>query len=589
MSRSRSSGLLSLIYVHNPFYLISACLFVYGLKLLFRNGDSSVLFERGAVAYMEPWGLMSSFAGVTLLMAVTAILVVRCGKVWEDARSLVLIVLLMLLAISVSFDEIITVLSDRDNSLRHLLLMFGVGIVFALSVAEGLIRGLGLRLPFAYRVPLFAFLILFFAWPLLLLPELTGFEKATTRWFIAAFPLASAGITVMLIPAVRHGSAAVANNGTPWSWPLFPWTPFVFIGIAVLFRSYSLTMSFDPVAANGHYWDTTFSIYQLVPFILAIMVVLLEIGIVEQKPALQRGILLSAPLLLVLSYPWLVPWSQLPSYAAFTYAFTNRFASPVFLTIVSLGIMFGYAWWKRVRHAEAGCMGMMALACLINPRAFGTDIWSLVPVRLHWWPVVALGIIQVIAGMRVRQSARLFVGLLLISFASYIAAGDVPAVRNWRIILLAHSVYAAIPLTGRLFNDNFAKAMRELEAPALFGLTALGTILLPRTESAMALAALYAGGMTLLAVVLSLVLCNRHFLFVAAAQTAFGILAAMIWGLWLFIHARLPDGTKQVVLAVVSFAVAVFISVLKSGLSRRIRMLLITRRRATGQTLQPHP
>ena len=70
MSRSQSRGLLSLIYVHNPFYLISACLFVYGLKLLFRAGNTSVLFERGSVAYMEPWGLMSSFAGITLLMTV---------------------------------------------------------------------------------------------------------------------------------------------------------------------------------------------------------------------------------------------------------------------------------------------------------------------------------------------------------------------------------------------------------------------------------------------------------------------------------------------------------------------------------------
>ena len=97
MPRSKVPGIVSLIYTQNPFYLISACLFVYGLKLLFRSGDSAMLFQRGAVAYMEPWGLMSSFAAVTVLMAVTAILVVRLGKVWEDARSLVLIVLLMLL------------------------------------------------------------------------------------------------------------------------------------------------------------------------------------------------------------------------------------------------------------------------------------------------------------------------------------------------------------------------------------------------------------------------------------------------------------------------------------------------------------
>ena len=101
-SRSNSRNVLSLIYFHNPFYLISTTLFVYGLKLLFRDGNSSVLFEQGTVTYMQPWSLLASLAGVTVLMAVTAVLIVRCGKVWEDARSLVLIVLLMLLAIAVS-------------------------------------------------------------------------------------------------------------------------------------------------------------------------------------------------------------------------------------------------------------------------------------------------------------------------------------------------------------------------------------------------------------------------------------------------------------------------------------------------------
>ena len=85
------------------------------------------------------------------------------AKLWEDARSLVLIVLLMLLAISVSFDEIMTRLSDQDNSRQHLFLMFGVGVCFALGLSAGLIQGLRIRLNAGYRLPLFAFLTLFFS------------------------------------------------------------------------------------------------------------------------------------------------------------------------------------------------------------------------------------------------------------------------------------------------------------------------------------------------------------------------------------------------------------------------------------------
>ncbi len=73
--------ILRAIYVHNPFYLISACLFVYGLQAVFRPGEVHFFFERHSVAYIDPWWLMASLCGVTLLMAVTAYLVVRIGKV----------------------------------------------------------------------------------------------------------------------------------------------------------------------------------------------------------------------------------------------------------------------------------------------------------------------------------------------------------------------------------------------------------------------------------------------------------------------------------------------------------------------------
>ncbi|MDG1894797.1 MAG: hypothetical protein P8J37_07805 [Fuerstiella sp.] len=221
MSRPKVPKLLSLIYVHNPFYLISTCLFVYGLKLLFRSGDTSVLFAPGSVAYMEPWGLMTSLAGITVLMAVTAILIVRFGKVWEDARSLLLIVLLMLLAISVSFDELITLLSDRDNARGHLIQMFTAGVLFAIGLGEFLIGGLPIRLTTGYRLPLYGFLALFFLWPALLLREMTHFDVQTTRWLIAAFPVMAGVLTLILIPAVRMGATTVTDNGTPWSWPLF--------------------------------------------------------------------------------------------------------------------------------------------------------------------------------------------------------------------------------------------------------------------------------------------------------------------------------------------------------------------------------
>ncbi|MGZ0169259.1 MAG: hypothetical protein ACKVHE_06870 [Planctomycetales bacterium] len=101
------------------------------------------------------------------------------------------------------------------------------------------------------------------------------------RWRVAAFPMIAGLITLTLLPAVRAGKSALKNNGTPWNWPWIPWTVFVFIAGAVCFRSYSLAISFDLGKAKAHFWDTSFGLYFLIPFLIPVLFVLLEIGLVE--------------------------------------------------------------------------------------------------------------------------------------------------------------------------------------------------------------------------------------------------------------------------------------------------------------------
>ncbi|MEO2013851.1 MAG: hypothetical protein ABGZ53_05715 [Fuerstiella sp.] len=579
MSRSQMPKLLSLIYVHNPFYLISTCLFVYGLKLLFRSGNTSVLFAPGSVAYMEPWGLMASLAGITVLMAVTAILIVRFGKVWEDARSLLLIVLFMLLAISVSFDELITLLSDRDNGRGHLYQMLVAGVLFSVGLAEFLIRGLPIRLTAGYRLPLYGFLTLFFLWPALLLRELTLFEVQTTRWLIAAFPLVAGLLTIALIPAIRKGAAAVANNGTPWNWPLFPWTPFVFIALAVCFRSYSLTMSFDAPLGSRHFWDTTFGLYQLVPFLLAIFLVLLEIGLVEKLPKLQRGVMLTAPLLIIPAYPWLVPWSRLPAYTSFTNSVVSDFASPVFLTIIGLTLLYARAWRKGVRYGQAGFYAMVFLAGSIGPRAFGSRIWYL-QENVSYWPLLVLGVVQLIIAFRRRESLSAFIGMILLVCAANFSVRDFPDLNSWRAMITLHLAFAAMLIIGISFKDDFAEVFSDI-CPLFLSITMFCGIVSLISRDLGWLALGYAIGFTVFAFLLGRLLQNHGYLTVVAIHCGLGCIAGIVIGTVAFLRVHLVTGTKPVILAVVCFATAVLISMLKSGLSRRIRMWWLLRRRST--------
>ena len=71
--------LVRFLYNHNPFYVISAALVLYGLRVSFLGGDA---FQTRALMI----GLMS----YVLLLAGTAWLIIRLGNVWNDARTILL-------------------------------------------------------------------------------------------------------------------------------------------------------------------------------------------------------------------------------------------------------------------------------------------------------------------------------------------------------------------------------------------------------------------------------------------------------------------------------------------------------------------
>ena len=566
-ARRGSRNVLSLIYFHNPFYLISATLFVYGLKLLFRQGNSSVLFEQGTVAYMQPWGLLASFAGVTVLMGVTAVLIVRCGKVWEDARSLVLIVLLMLLAIAVSMDELINVVAARSDAVQQLCVLFGLGSSFAVITTVGLIKGLQIRLPLGYTLPLIGFLLLFFLWPALLVPQVTGFSGDTTQKLICLFPVVAAGLTMTLIPAIRQGRERVEENGTPWGWPLVPWSPFLFIGMAVCFRSYTLTMSYDPVV-SGHYWDTIFNIYQLVPLALAIAFVLLEIGITERRKGLQIFVSLSAPLLIIAAWPGATPWSHLPACLTFADMVCSDLASPVVITLAGLAALYGYAAVRGVRMAEAAFWITSLVACAADPHTFGYLSWSLEGGIQNTVLVAAMIATQLVVGLRQRSSIR-----MAIAGAGTIWGIGIPAAwtvsDNWSTLAQLNASFLLYLTIAFCARDTTARLLRQTGAFALTFTMATAVWLLPEMWHH----TVYFVAMTLLALALYIITGNSAYRFSVLIHLGSAAALGLVLGIRTFLNARLPEGVRPVILAGISFLVAVAISILKSGFGRKIRLM----------------
>src|SRR4029079_5313193 len=113
------------------FYIISAGLFLFGLRMSFGEQASDI----------DSWALMSGLAGYTLLLSAAALVLVRFAGVWNDVRTVLLLVVLMFLATSVTFDELLVL--DRERGAKFYL----GGLGFAVAITEGLLRGIRLRFP----------------------------------------------------------------------------------------------------------------------------------------------------------------------------------------------------------------------------------------------------------------------------------------------------------------------------------------------------------------------------------------------------------------------------------------------------------
>ncbi len=288
-------------YTHNPFYLVSALLVLVGLHEVLAN-DSSLT---------GGWLLMSVLGGYTLLLATAGYVIVRYGQVWDDARMILLVIVLVLLALSVSFDRI--VLEKPASGARFLL----AGLTFSVLVSECVLGSLKIRLAARYRLPYYLLLALLFAYPVGLAQlSITGRDIAMA-WGVFLFPLCASAVLMTLWPAAGRPAQDEPPSGTPWSWPWFPWSLFALLLIAVALRSYSLSMAFE--ASKGS--AVSFQPYFLSPLVLASAVLLLEMSIANGSRRMQRVALLLPALVLPLSL-WL--WQLNPVAARFLVLLCRR-------------------------------------------------------------------------------------------------------------------------------------------------------------------------------------------------------------------------------------------------------------------------
>jgi hypothetical protein len=451
-----SRGLFRWVCTNNPFYVLSALLVCLGLWVSFgAQADAS-----------QTWALLFGMAGYTLLLAVTACLLVRFVGVWDDVRTVLLLVVLMFLATSVTFDEVLSISPARG------VVCYLVGLLFAVLVSEGMLRATRLHLPPLFRAPYYLILALFFLYPVAITPLLDDPRSEALSWSLFGFSSIAALIFLTLLPAIRRGRDYVRDNGSPWAWAWYPWTLFGVLVFGVAARSALLCFSMHhiPPAETEPY---IFGPYFLVPLGLALGAILVEIGLVECRRGVLRAALCVPAILVFLT---LLGHRADPTYQWFLGRFIDRLGgSPFYLTLLASMGFYAYAIVRRVPMAfDALTAALLALG-FVAPQTL--DLGELVsPTTL---PILTAAVMQTAVGLYRRDAWRCLIGAGGLAASAMIAlpatgAGSHPGPVAFHLIL------AAVLIVGAAFDDRLGHVLRA--AGAAMALLAALVVLSGRIE-----------------------------------------------------------------------------------------------------------
>jgi hypothetical protein len=433
-------GLFRFLYSSNPFYVISAWLVFFGLRSSFdTSGDT---FESSA--------LMIGLAGYVVLLALSACFLIRVGKVWDDVRSMLLLVVLMCLAISVCFDGALT--TNPATGAWY----YYVGFVFTVLVSEGLLRGMPLRLPAVFRAPYYCILALFFFYPVMISPLIGSPDDPRLHWGLFGFSTVAGLVFLTLLPAARLGPRVVSKNGSPWPWPWYPWILFGTLALGVLGRAYYLCVSLHFVVGD----DSIFGPYFWIPFLLVLNVLALEIILSARRSALM-------PCLVVIPFALLAITvtgpSKLPVHLGFAETFTNKIgATPLYCTAVAIAVFYGYSILRRVPRAADFLSAWLLLFCVVGrPTTDPATITE--PMGM---PFLLAAVIQVGLAIRRRDPLRglLAAGCVMIGAAIGFRESLLTAHGG---LVLFHLLLAVVLLAGAIVRDLLGRIVQHTGAGLL--------------------------------------------------------------------------------------------------------------------------
>lgn len=448
-SSSKPAGfkIARLLCYQNPFYLISAAIVLYGFSAAVTPAEIG----------NQTWALAGLFAGYTTLLALSAWAIVKFGKVWDDARSILMVLLLLFLALSSSVDFLC--IKDPQTALALALAGFG----FSVLLTECLVRSLGIRFKLLFRGSLYLLLGISFLFPLSFSIHQLYFPHLDSRLLVLAFPIVCAVGFLSLVPAIRMGRRYAAKNGTPWNWPLYPWSVFVLLLVGLCFRIAMITWAFDSSAGVGMLGPWLY-----IPVLFAVSWLLIEFGIVEANGALRKFGLALLPVAIYMAVD-----RSTPKTSQLYHEIANNFASPVWMTFVGIVAVYAISLLRGVREAKKFLgVSLVAIAFM------GTDgRWIDSVAGLQGWPFVGLATLLIAtwngAGSRRWLAVSACLSVPIAQTAAFVGT-------IWNEELSPPVVWCCLVLLSAflicmIHNDRFAKQIRVVLSFA-FPVVAIGIV-----------------------------------------------------------------------------------------------------------------
>ncbi len=440
------SSLLKKLYNNNPFYALSAVLMLFSIRSIYGNL---------AIGDINCWVMMGVMGGYTLLLAVAGWLIIRYGKVWEDARSIIVILLFLFMAISVSADDLFIRVASANEGIYIIL----VGYLFSAVVSEIFLYGTGIRLGILYRIPYQLILAAFFIAPWFCSSQQNLWTSEQQEWNLLLFPFISALIFLTLYPAVRKGSGYIKNSGTPWNWPWFPWITFGIFAALISFRSYLLCMAFGP---DGPVWkvhksrvaidfDSIWGVYFLIPICLVFLFLVLEYAYQTKNNKLANKTLYYLPLLLLMSFtPGFGEVSR-----RFYQSVVHEYASPVWVTTCVIILFCSWASFRKISKASIGLIASLVLLSVVSPETVNFKTFR----QPEAWPLLIAGVVLLYQGLSAKSSSSCALASIILTGGVWFAIpNSIPV--EYRFLIVSHLMLIAWGLTGLFMRDSFTRFLR---------------------------------------------------------------------------------------------------------------------------------